>query len=207
MKKNYLLAAIALCVLTAALCGCVPSPSASPSASPVPTPSPSPSPEEVSPSPDAAQTGGLSAVYDAVYDVLKADMLASGNYGESDFPEDRTSLPMLVITHLKKDDEAFTATMEALGFDAGAIDEFLQFQPMMNINSDNIIVILASDTAAAKTSLEAYHQGQYDLWSTYLPQQFSKVEKNVLKESENMLYYVTAEEGVQPEIISAIENK
>lgn len=75
---------------------------------------------------------------------------------------------------------------------------------MMNVNSDEIILLKAKDKAHVKSlkeALEREKEAQIKTWEIYLPDQFEKVKNNVIKTNGNYLLYVTYS---NPEKIEAI---
>jgi len=73
----------------------------------------------------------------------------------------------------------------------------------MNVNADEIILIEAKEETqvdAIEEALERQKDQEYQIWETYLPDQFEKVKNNIIKTNGKYLLYVTYED---PE---AIEN-
>ncbi|MGM0836594.1 MAG: DUF4358 domain-containing protein [Bacillota bacterium] len=76
--------------------------------------------------------------------------------------------------------------------------------PMMNINSDEIFLLEAKDEAqveSLKAALEREKVAQVQIWEQYLPDQYEKVENNIIKTNGKFLLYVTYE---NPEKIESI---
>ena len=64
----------------------------------------------------------------------------------------------------------------------------------MNVNADEIILLEAKDekqVASLKEALEKELEGQVQTWKQYLPDQYEKVENNVIKTNGKYLLYVT----------------
>lgn len=70
--------------------------------------------------------------------------------------------------------------------------------PMMNVNSNEIIILKAKDKAdvdSLKEALEREQDVQIGIWEQYLPDQYEKVKKNIIKTSGNYLLFVTADDA------------
>ncbi|MCH1625916.1 DUF4358 domain-containing protein [Fredinandcohnia quinoae] len=75
---------------------------------------------------------------------------------------------------------------------------------MMNVNSDEIIVLEAADEEkvdALKEALEREKAAQNQTWEQYLPDQYEKVKKNIIKTNGTFLIYITYD---NPESIEKI---
>ncbi|AST90781.1 hypothetical protein BC6307_05525 [Sutcliffiella cohnii] len=78
---------------------------------------------------------------------------------------------------------------------------------MMNVNSDQIILLQAKDrdhVEDLQASLERELEAQTQTWEQYLPDQYEKVKNNVIQVNGNYLLYVTYE---KPDSIVEIFNK
>ena len=135
----------------------------------------------------------------------------------SDFKAEGTEEEMLVDGELqgyvtvdltKKDDNNPQSAIfsEKLNINMDDLEEGYILAPMMNVKSDEIIVLKAKDekqVEALKKVLEKEKQSQIDTWEKYLPDQYEKVKKNVIKTKGKYLLYVTYD---QPEKIVDIFN-
>lgn len=75
---------------------------------------------------------------------------------------------------------------------------------LMNVNSDEIILLEAKDETAAaslKKALEKELAAQTQTWELYLPDQYEKVKNNMIKQNGNFLIYITYD---HPEKIAEI---
>lgn len=94
--------------------------------------------------------------------------------------------------------------MDTMGIDRDLLASGFGYQSMMNVNSTTIIVLEAAsadDVPAVKEGLEAYLENQVNIWSQYLPDQYEKVENNIIKTEGNYFIYITYD---NPESIEAI---
>lgn len=67
----------------------------------------------------------------------------------------------------------------------------------MNINADEIILLEAKEAEAIaelEGKLEDYLEMQHNVWESYLPDQFAKVENTIIKSKGNYIIYITYEE-------------
>ena len=133
-----------------------------------------------------AACGGGSG--DAVsYDTAKENLvnalaqeLKAGGIGEDAFTEE-TPLPGYAIL-----DQV----------DASSVKQGVVIQAMMNVRSDLIVLIEVKDDAGAQRVQEALADtlaSQEQTWSTYLPDQYEKVQNNVTGRVGNLLYYITSD--------------
>lgn len=144
-------------------------------------------------------TGNKDVTLDSVIEKteaqIKADLIASGYYKEEDFTEEE--LPGYIQEELLGDTIAnYIPALEDLPKDE--LEGGTVIQAMMNINSDLIIVAKAKTEAGAeqvKTVFDQVLEDQETLWSQYLPDQFAKVEKAVVKQEGQFVYYVVYEKG------------
>jgi hypothetical protein len=85
--------------------------------------------------------------------------------------------------------------LEKMQLNKEEVEEGLVLAAMMNINSDEIILLKAKDEAhikSLKEALEREKEAQIKTWEVYLPDQFEKVKNNVIKTNGNYLLYVTS---------------
>lgn len=104
------------------------------------------------------------------------------------------------------DEEDPTGQMyiDTMGIERDLLASGFGYQSMMNVNSTTIIVLEAAsadDVPAVKEGLEAYLENQVNVWSQYLPDQYEKVENNIIKTAGNYLIYITYD---NPENIETI---
>lgn len=222
MTKKKLMGAVALILALAMLmAGCsstVPSPSASASPSlgqvPSPSESPSASPSE-SPSPSEAPSGGagqaatdpetIDSIFTELHGILKEYLLSvNENLTEDSF--DDGNIPMYIADCKHKGDDEYGSMLDAFGFDASTVDAYIQIGAQINVVSNYLLVLYTEDMDAAEAALDEFHQGQVNTWSNYLPDQYEKVKKNVTGSIGNYLYYVTFDDDIRDDLVSAIEN-
>lgn len=76
--------------------------------------------------------------------------------------------------------------------------------PMMNVNSNKVIVLKAKDKEhvdGLKEALERELEADIATWEQYLPDQYEKVKKNVIKTNGNYLTYITTDDSAALEKI------
>jgi hypothetical protein len=84
--------------------------------------------------------------------------------------------------------------MEKMKLNKEELEDGIVLAAMMNVNSDEIILLKAKDEAHVKSlkeALEREKEAQIKTWEVYLPDQFEKVKNNVIKTNGNYLLYVT----------------
>lgn len=112
---------------------------------------------------------------------------------------------MFMQTNLTdEDDDMREMYFDTLGIEPELIASGHGFQSMMNINSTVIMVLEAAsadDVPAIKEGLEAYLENQVNVWSQYLPDQYEKVENNIIKTAGNYLIYITYDDPAGVEAI------
>lgn len=102
------------------------------------------------------------------------------------------------------DDPTSAIFIEKMELDTSKLEEGTVLAAAMNINSDEIILLKAKsadDVPALKESLEKELAAQTQTWEQYLPDQYEKVQNNIIKVNGNYLLYVTYE---NPEAIVEI---
>lgn len=95
----------------------------------------------------------------------------------------------LTLDLAKEEDRQMFNMFNQEDFESGAI-----IQQMMNVNSDLIIILKAKDNNkvdSLKKSLEEVKESQVNTWSQYLPDQYEKVKKNIIKVEGQYLIYIT----------------
>lgn len=76
--------------------------------------------------------------------------------------------------------------------------------PMMNVNSDEIIILKATDekhVESLKAALEREQEVQIGIWSQYLPDQYEKVKKNIIGSKGLYVYFITTDHSSKIESI------
>ena len=143
-----------------------------------------------------AACGGGSG--DAVsYDTAKENLvnalaqeLKAGGIGEDAFTEE-TPLPGYAILDVLGENEFLPVQV-----DASSVKQGVVIQAMMNVRSDLIVLIEVKDDAGAQRVQEALADtlaSQEQTWSTYLPDQYEKVQNNVTGRVGNLLYDITSD--------------
>ena len=95
---------------------------------------------------------------------------------------------------------------EKLNIDPEMLNAGYILVPMMNVKSDEIILLEAKDEAQVETlkqGLEEELQAQINTWQRYLPDQYEKVKNNVITTNGRYLLYVTYD---NPDVIVKIFN-
>lgn len=98
------------------------------------------------------------------------------------------------LTASEESDPAIAIWIEKMGLNKEEIAKGKVIAAMMNVNADEIILLEAKDekkVASLKKALEKELAGQVQTWKQYLPDQYEKVEKNVIKTNGKYLLYVT----------------
>lgn len=109
------------------------------------------------------------------------------------------NLQSFIETDLKEseeDDPAVAILLEKMQLNKEEFNSGIVIAAMMNVNSDEIILLEASDEAHVdklKESLERELEAQIHTWEQYLPDQYEKVKKNIITTKGNYLLYVTYE--------------
>lgn len=108
---------------------------------------------------------------------------------------------------LLSDDEMGMSLLEKMGINKEDLEEGRALLPLMNVKSDQIIILKAKDAdkvEALEQGLQLAKEDQIAAWSTYLPAQLEKVENNIIQTNDNFLMYVTYD---TPEVIAEILTK
>ncbi|MBW8351236.1 DUF4358 domain-containing protein [Bacillus sp. IITD106] len=122
----------------------------------------------------------LTAV--GVSDALKDGVLQS--YIESD------------LVNKDEDNPNSEFLMEKLAIDPNDLEDGYIIAAMMNINSDEIIVLKAKDESKVDGLIEVLKkekEAQVTTWEQYLPDQYEKVKNNIIKVKGPYLIYITYE--------------
>lgn len=98
------------------------------------------------------------------------------------------------LTASEESDPAVAIWIEKMGLNKEEITKGKVIAAMINVNADEIILLEAKDekhVASLKESLEKELEGQVQTWKQYLPEQYEKVENNIIKTNGKHLLYVT----------------
>ena len=93
-------------------------------------------------------------------------------------------------------------------FNKEDLEEGTILMQMMNIKSDQIIVLKAKDESKVedlKAALEKVKEGQMSTWETYLPDQYELVKANKIQTQGNYVLYVTSSQA--EEIVKIFEEQ
>jgi len=149
----------------------------------------------------------LEEIATQIKEQIAEDMKANGA-GEDVLVDG--NLQSYIEADLKKsedNDPAVAILLEKMQLNKEEMNNGIVIAAMMNINSDEIILLEASDEAhvdTLKESLERELEAQTHTWEQYLPDQHEKVKKNIITTKGNYLLYVTYE---HPEKINEIFNQ
>ncbi|WP_195575927.1 DUF4358 domain-containing protein [Paenibacillus sp. 1001270B_150601_E10] len=83
-----------------------------------------------------------------------------------------------------------------LNIDPASIEEGLFLKSMINVRADEVMILKAADDSKIeelKKALEDEVANQDRIWSTYLPQEYAKVENHIIKQEGNYLILIIAE--------------
>ena len=153
---------------------------------------------------EEAETASFDEIITAIKEQIATDLKDGGveeevlvdgklmNYMETD------------LTASEESDPAVAIWIEKMGLNNEEIAKGKVIAAMMNVNADEIILLEAKDekqVASLKRALEKELEGQVQTWKQYLPDQYEKVEKNVIKTKGKYLLYVTY---TQPEKIENV---
>lgn len=147
------------------------------------------------------QEASLEDIFQETKDTMAADLKEAG-VEEPIIDEKLASYFEIDLTDKDSQDREFY--LEKLGIKEDQLKAGYVIAAMMNVNSDEIIMLEAKDeagVAALKTALETELAAQTQTWEQYLPDQFDKVKNNVIKQNGNKLIYITYD---QPEKIEKI---
>lgn len=132
-----------------------------------------------------------SELMDSIEAKISEDMDGeTGMFGRSDLKDEEDPMSQM--------------SLDMLGIDAELIASGYSLESIMNINSTTIMVIEAAsadDVPAVEEGLEALLENQVNVWSQYLPDQYEKVENNIIKTAGNYLIYITYDDPAGIEAI------
>lgn len=142
----------------------------------------------------------LDEVVIEIKDVLAEDLKANG-VDEPVVDGKLSGYLEVNLTNPQSEDEYF---IEQVKLDKDLLEAGYAIVAMMNVNSDEMIVLQAKDSSnvqALKEALESERDAQVQTWEQYLPDQYEKVKNNIIKTKGNYLIYITYN---QPEKIEAV---
>ena len=99
------------------------------------------------------------------------------------------------LTEENSEDFLVNMLLEQMDLKQEELDEGVFMAPMMNINSDQIIILKAKEldnVDSLKEALERALEQQVITWEQYLPDQFEKVKQNIISSEGPYLIYITA---------------
>ncbi|MCR2820094.1 DUF4358 domain-containing protein [Lederbergia panacisoli] len=149
---------------------------------------------------EAANKAGASGVsieeiVGAIKEQIGEDLTA---VGVADALKDGV-LQAYIESDLVKKDEANPDSdflMEKLSLNVDDLEEGYVIAAMMNINSDEIILLKAKDESKVDGLIEALKkekEAQINTWEQYLPDQYEKVKNNIIKVKGPYVIYITYE--------------
>lgn len=146
----------------------------------------------------------VSEIMTAIKEQLAKDIEEAS--GENLLEEDGTISGYVEADLLAEDtDDPFVEMLlERSELDKELLEEGQFLAPMMNVNSNEIIILKAkeeADVGALKEALEREQDVQIGIWEQYLPDQHEKVKKNITKTKGKYLIFLTAEDAPALEAI------
>ena len=129
----------------------------------------------------------VNDIFENIKDEVAKDVKDAG-VPEEDFKDGQ--IPGYMETDLTGEEDTPMSKI----FSKEDISEGFILQPIFNVNSEKIIVLKAKDESkveALMTSLEEIKEGEVDIWSQYLPNQYEKVKNTIIKTEGNYLVYIT----------------
>lgn len=133
--------------------------------------------------------------FDDIYDEIKdkvADDIGEGFEGYQN------------VDLLNDDSDDAELYQEMISLETDGLENAKILGTLINVNADEIILIEALDEESLKSaqvSLEDHLEDEYQVWEKYLPDQFEKVDNNIIKTKGDFLIYITYE---NPEAIEDI---
>ncbi|MDL2224613.1 DUF4358 domain-containing protein [Eubacteriales bacterium OttesenSCG-928-M02] len=108
-------------------------------------------------------------------------------------------LPMYMVSDVTKDDLSLTLVPD---LDPAWVDRGTIIQAGVIINANLIMLVEAKDAESAKKVAAEFKKAkasQERTWSTYLPDQYKKVQENITATKGNLVYYITYEKPAEIE--------
>ncbi|MCK4260775.1 MAG: DUF4358 domain-containing protein [Halanaerobiales bacterium] len=112
--------------------------------------------------------------------------------------KEEVQIPMSGEIDLKTDENA----AEMYNINLEDIEEGMVYRAMINIRADEIIILKAKDkskVAGLEEALKEVYNARHNLWKTYLPQEFEKVENHILKTQGKYLILIISEDSEKVE--------
>ena len=144
----------------------------------------------------------LSELMSSIKEQIASDLEAGGVEGALVDGE----LQGFTLADLTSENTEEAMYAEKLNIDPKMLNAGYILVPMMNVKSDEIILLEAKDEAQVETlkqGLEEELQAQINTWQQYLPDQYEKVKNNVITTNGRYLLYVTYD---NPDVIVKIFN-
>lgn len=140
---------------------------------------------------DGASGGNIETVMDSIVERIQSDLRENG-YGDDDF--EMEDLPGYVVVDLMNEEEREYTAFAGDVLDFSKIEGAFSIQAAMMLNADRIYVFQVKDSSylsEIKAVLEVEKEAQYELWESYLADQFEKVKNTIFETEGNFLYYIT----------------
>jgi len=142
---------------------------------------------------NAASEVNLEEMLTSIKEQIAADYKASGV--EEEILVDGNLQGFNEVNLMDTDSESSSMVyIEKLKLKPEQLAEGFILVPMMNVKSDEIILLKAKDKEQVenlKEILEAEKRSQIETWERYLPDQYEKVKNNIIKTNGQYLLYVT----------------
>lgn len=143
----------------------------------------------------------LEDVFEDIKAVVKADL--EEVMDEEAFETEE--LPGYIVADLESEEAEYMLA----GINEDDLEEGYMIAPMMNTSSDMILLFQAKEGKAdsVMASLDEVLESQTETWSTYLPDQFEKVENAIIEQEGDYVLYVvySAPETIQEVFTEAIK--
>lgn len=111
------------------------------------------------------------------------------------------------LTEKDSEDPTAEILLEKMELNEEELDEGIALMQMMNVNSNEIIILKAKEKAhveSLKEALEKELAAQTATWEMYLPDQYEKVKNNLILTEGKYLIYITYDD---PNAIEKIFNE
>lgn len=139
----------------------------------------------------------VSEIAENIKKIIAEDLKAVGITEESFKLEE---LPGYMILDLTKEEDRQMFNM----VNGDDIKSGIVIQPTMNLSSDMIVILKAKEASKVeglKKSLEEVKEAQINSWKEYLPDQYEKVNQNIIKVKGEYLIYITYKDAKEIEDI------
>ncbi|MCZ2257653.1 DUF4358 domain-containing protein [Sporosarcina sp. G11-34] len=149
----------------------------------------------------------VADIMDAVKEQIAKDM--QEDFGDDNVLVDGELQGYIEADFTDKDGEDPMVTMlyERMGLKGEELEEGIVLMPMMNVNSNEIFILKAKEKAHVESIKEALDKelaAQITTWEMYLPDQYEKVENNIIITKGTYLIYITYDD---PSAIEKIFNE